>query len=174
MFIPATGLCVLNIPKCGTNTLNAAIERTYKSRALPNHYTLAEMVEQVQKRGLGKPVEALAVIRDPVHRFLSALNYEFGDNGEPLDRAIDRAIYQRRTIAHKPQRDFLDHDLPVMLVPFERMDLALAKIGYCGKPIHENRSIRRWGVEDLAHRLDEIREFVAGDMPLRREALEAV
>lgn len=166
MFIPETRALVLQIPKCASNTLTAGIERRYGKCKLPGHMRLSEMVRQARLRGF-RAGEAVAVIRDPLDRFLSALNHVYGDSAIELDDALNGALRNTRTITFKPQSWFVDCDWPIRLFAFEDIGGALAHIGYEGEPLHRNRSVKRWTLADLDYRMDEISGFTAVDEPLR-------
>jgi len=95
VYLKPLGLFIVSIPKCGSQTLERAIERVSGEKCLPGHIPVGQA-----RKTLGE-IEAWALIRDPWERLTSALNYVYGATrthqispSEPLFRMIvtNRAI----------------------------------------------------------------------------------
>lgn len=138
MYLQEIGLFIVEIPKCGTNTLKA-LESIYTT-SLPGHIPVS-----VAKKTLGHDFDSLALIRDPWERFTSALNYVYGDE-IALEDAMNGAL-RHDTIVLKPQISFIDET--TRLFPFEALPEVVRALGYEGKTPHENASRKRWSVRDI-------------------------
>lgn len=161
MFIPGKDICVLEIPKTGTNTVRTILEELTGRRFLPGHLTAEQVV-----RTIGRTPEFWALIRDPWDRFRSAMNFVYGDTGIALDDAMNGAA-RHGTIVFKAQADFVTD--ATRLWRFEDMPKMLAALGYTGPIPRRNASVRRWDMSEIrAHPMAEaIMERYAPDFELR-------
>lgn len=166
MYIRQTQTCVLQIPKCGTHTLKRAMCEVYGKTTHGGHVKLSTMI-----RNNRDAKEAVAIIRDPLERFVSSLNYDLGDTNTPLEQAMKMAFRTPRKAVYTTQQSYLDVDFPVVLFPFERIGDALQYLGYEGEPIHANKGNGKWSLHDLEPWLPQIEAFISEDYPLREKAL---
>lgn len=165
MYIESLKIYVVNLPKCGSTSMKAAIEAAHGKCRLPGHLRLSRAAAHINER-----FTAVALIRDPVERFASACNFRFADAPHvTLDDAMRQGLRHGETVIFKPQSVFLDSDVPVRLWRFEEMNAALASLG-CSPAPHANKSLRRWSADDIRPhpRFRELREKYAADFELRR------
>jgi hypothetical protein len=160
MYIPDLNLFLVNVPKCGTNTLDMAVRSLY-GECLPGHVPVT-----VARQILGHDFTAWALIRDPWERFASAMNFIYGDTDTHLDDAMNGAL-RHQTIVMKSQAYFVDE--ATRLFPFEALPEVLRLVGYFEEIPHENRSFKRWTTKEIrAHaRAGEVAERYADDFALR-------
>lgn len=89
----------------------------------------------------------IAVVRDPVDRLVSAINYYY-PAGDIDDVCRHILRYRMAQAAFKPQEWFMD--MPgIEVYPLERIGEALASIGYHGEVPRENPS-KKWLSRDDA------------------------
>lgn len=160
MYLKPLGLFIVSIPKCGSQTLERAIERVSGEKCLPGHIPVGQA-----RKTLGE-IEAWALIRDPWERLTSALNYVYGATRTHLDDAMN-GVCRHQTIILKPQSFFVDG--ATRLFPFEALPEVLRLIGYAEEIPRANRSTPRWTAEEIrAHpRSGECAARYSADFALR-------
>jgi len=172
MLIPSRRLFFIEIPKTGTTSVKKALAARYEGVAQKGHLPLSALLNWCEKSGEPKPIEAVALIRCPIERFVSAINYDFGDTKEPLEQAVRRALKEQRSQVYRLQSSYVDStEIPVTLFAFEDMGLALQYMGCDTVAPHENKGPARWNWQDLKPWHEEIEQFVADDWPLRRKVM---
>lgn len=142
MYVPELNVFVLAIPKTGTNTISRCLGEMLGRRILPGHLTARQVI-----RHMGRRPQFWALIRDPVDRFVSSMNFVYGDTRISLDDAMNGAE-RHGTIVFKAQEHFLFGE--TRLWPFEEMAGMLAELGYSGPLPHENASRKRWTRVEIA------------------------
>lgn len=160
MYIPAIGLFIVDIPKNGSSTIRKAVTAAHDQTTFHGHIPVS-----IARQELGD-VDAWALIRDPVERFTSAINFVYGKGDIHFDDAMNGAL-RHSTVVLKPQADFIDAE--TLLFPFEQMEAMLRLIGVQGPLPHENQSQKRWSVSDvLSHsRGWEVLDRYAQDQEIR-------
>lgn len=164
MYIPALGIFIVDVPKNGSSSLSRSILSTYPDAALPGHIPVSDA------RAVLGNVEAWALIRDPLDRFVSSLNFVYGRSDIHIDDAMNGAL-RHQTVVMQPQARFVDPE--TRLFPFEALRAVLAALG-CPET-HENASTRRWTAGDILDhpRGGEALTRYACDAPLRDKAMRA-
>jgi hypothetical protein len=95
----------------------------------------------------------LAHIREPIDRFVSALNFNWGDSEKSLDTALEKTFIGFATLTFIPQVFWLDCNQAQQKLFLSHGDL-LRYIGFSGELPHLNQSIKRWTRGDItSHRL---------------------
>lgn len=157
MFVAPLNLFVVQIPKTGTRTLHEAVRRQHGDDAIvfSEHDSILRMFEKASEKGLmpDGPPDVMAVVREPVSRFISALNHSFGefsDEEVSLDDAISRAFDSRRNRVFRAQCGYIDtEECNLQLIPFDHFDAALERVGYRGPSFNDSASIKRWRADDI-------------------------
>lgn len=129
-YIPHLNTILLQIPKSGSSSL-------VKAASMLGPMT---HIGHLRASAYGIPASRIiAVVRDPVSRLVSALNYYY--TPQPVDDMLRHVLkYRIGQVAFKPQEWFMD--IPCDVYPIERMSDALASIGYFGDVPKENVSIK--------------------------------
>lgn len=161
MFAPHLGVFVVNVPKCGSQTLDMVIERI--GGCVPGHIPAAAA------KAIVGPCETWALIREPWDRFTSAMNFVYGDKDISLEDAMNGAL-RHNTAVMLPQAHFIDS--ATRLFPFEALPVVIRALGYTGEAPHENASVRRWTVADIRAqaRSPEVAARYSADFAARRLA----
>lgn len=130
-YIPHLNTIVLEIPKSGSSTLVKAASTlgtiTHRGHLRASAYGIPD-------------AKIIAVVRDPVDRLISGLNYYY--DPQPIDDMLRNALkYRIGQVAFRPQKWFMD--IPCEIYPIDRMADALASIGYYG-PIPKENANQKW------------------------------
>lgn len=188
------GLILIHIPKNAGTSVEDAIYG-YRVR----HRTWREIQETCPRSWSALP--KIAILRDPVDRFLSAFDYLKSGGRNELDRRFGARMIGRQSIESflnrfsscqehretlmryfhfRRQVDFVCDESTVMvdhLIPFHRMAEGLVKVaGVEPKAlVHANRTTgKRTQICDLSQStLEQIKKFYASDLSLFESASEA-
>jgi len=131
-YIPHLNTIVLEIPKSGSSTLVKAASTlgpiTHRGHLQASAYGI-------------QGARIIAVVRDPVDRLISALNYYY--DPQPVDDVLRHALrYRVGQVAFKSQEWFMDVD-GIEVYPLNSIGDALASVGYVGEVPRENAK-RKW------------------------------
>jgi len=159
MFIPQTGQAVIRIPKTGSSSLDEMIHETYDRKKCDcyGHMTAREIAERLDRSGkLNTLKEFVVVVRNPVDRLVSALNYlHGGKQGHDLNTAMEDAarVDEAASIAYRPQYTFLDYVgyVPYRIFAYDYggVEKAAKRVG-CETPMrHDNPSAKRWTTKEV-------------------------
>lgn len=152
------------VPKTGTNSVKAAIEARHGKRPLPGHLTAAQ--QELHCYDHEWPVdEVIGLVREPIGRFISGLNFVYAKSNLSVDDALNGALRERPVAVFERQTYFWNGEKPVRQIPFHKMNDMLADFD-CGPAEVRNASVKRWGMSHIGHRLDEIRAFLGPDFAL--------
>ena len=163
MYIPALNLSVLCIPKCGTHTITEAFESKFGKCYLPGH------VKAVEHRNRYPHAPVLAFIRDPWERFISQINYGWGDVQHKMDLDAALTAFFRDAGKKEPphltttQAHWIDKRTELCL--FSNLEAKLRDLG-CETVGVLNKGPGRWSLNDLRDtgRMDEIEAFLKPDL----------
>lgn len=151
------------VTKTGTNSVKEELEAVHGKLRLPGHLSAEYQEQQCAKHNW--PVdEVIGLVREPIGRFISGLNYRYAGQDMSADEALDDAMTNTVDVL-RPQSPFWNGTKPVRQIPFPKMDEMLAEFG-CGPAKVRNASVKRWGMSDIDHRMDEIRAFLEPDFAL--------
>lgn len=107
------------------------------------HLTISEMFERTNYQ---PDPEIMAVIRHPIDRAVSFINYT--TNNTTLDERMEFiAKLHHSNLVSRKQSYYFDVDVPVKLFPFERIRDAISYIG--GEYVHLNKVPHRWAHENI-------------------------
>jgi len=184
MFVPELGVALLNIPKCGSSTVRQCLQfHVERQKVTPvqgqyvNHLTLSELKETAQQDGFNiDNMRVVAVVRNPIDRLLSNLNFLFADRfSYSLDKCMSLALSDDLSDEHRnlrPMSSFLDADIKGLeLFPFEKIIDAVRSFGYSGIVPCLNKSRKRFSVEQLELYIDDISSFYRDDFKIYNVAL---
>lgn len=176
MLVPELGVALLNIPKCGSSTLRQCLKfHIERKKATPfknpyiNHLTLSELKKAALKDGFDiNSMKIVTVVRNPIDRFLSGLNYYFADRySHSLDKCVSLALennHHREYIAFRPMTFFVDTDLEgLKIFPFEKITEAARSFGYSGIIPYLNKSRKRFSKDQLEPYMENISSFYKDD-----------
>jgi len=174
MYIPERRIAIIQITKCGSQSLREVIDGHFGKCPHPGHLTEQQMVEQCKRFGQELD-EVWALIRDPFERFMSGLNFVYGDTDVTLAQAMQEILsgHARKSgkIVFTPQVDFLNGGKPKRLWRFEDMDDMLDELGVAGR-IHKNKSKKRWYPSNVKRWQAQIDDMLAVDAPIRERAVD--
>ena len=159
MLVRSLGLFVVEIPKNGSTAIKEAIEAQYGKVSLPGHLTISQMAAHAGEH------PAAAVWRDPIDRFVSAMNFTYGDTpGVTLQDAFNGWWRHRRRVVFQPQSEFLDG--PCVL--FRSVGELLDTLG-C-ETVTRNQSVKRWTREEITSHpgIEAVLQFYADDLQPER------
>jgi len=128
-YLPWCDTVVLQIAKSGSSSLVKAAS------------SLGELTHVGHLPASAHPVASryVAVVRDPVDRLISALNYYYGPGD--VDDVLRHALrYRTGQSAFKPQTWYMD--MPCETYDLADMRLALSSIGHVGDVPKENVSLK--------------------------------
>ena len=184
MLVPELNMALLNIPKCGSSTVRKCLENHAQKRKmvpqsinLIDHLSISEMSLKVKSAGLDiQNLRVVGIIRKPIERYLSALNYAFSDKysrslkeyvGMTLtDRGKEGDKYTYKTY-FRTMSSFLDLSIKnLALYRFEDLQEAVASFGYTGFVPHLNKSRKRFSMEQLDPYMEDILSFYEDDIKL--------
>jgi len=174
MFIPEKNIYLLEIPKCGSRILVKAADLTYKNNTYRGHKDRNTGLVHLDKLGLiNRDTVVVAVIRNPIDRFLSGLNYLCNrDPRYTLDKAlVDLTVTgHRQQMVFRTQSSFLTpHDfkgITTRLCHFSQLQEVCRLLGYTGEPLHENKSPKKYTLLDIRHYIDHLNEHYQDDILL--------
>lgn len=164
MYLPEINTVVLEIPKCGSRTLWYSLKRMYTTS--DEGHKLSEDIVRPNSRVVG-------IIRDPVDRFVSSVNYRYKDSRKEIDVAadIDYMLRERPYKVFWPQHWFTENcpeDCELDLYPFHMLYEALQSLGYNDEFIHKNKGDYRISREKILKekRIDDIWDYYKKDFEL--------
>jgi hypothetical protein len=184
------GILLIHVPKCA----GSSVEQALYGDVRIHHRTWQELSRDYPEAW--EKCTKIAVVREPVSRFLSAYNYlrlggrnEYdlnfsrryirGKSAEQLAALIDRDIHFRKramSFFHfRPQSDFVANGSQIMvdeLIPMERLWPRLERHGVT-QPIHKNQTRSAAAtVRDLSPQTaSQIRSLYARDCELHEIAM---
>lgn len=165
----------IEVPRTGMRSLERALQGV-SSVSHVGHYTVQRFLDCVKV----PPTKYVAVIRDPMDRLLSAVNFSCGTK-EQVDQALDKLVrqgYSTDIIAptspeeleyvYAPQTAYLDADVDYKLHRFGDMQAFYASCGLDKVPTHDNKSKKWFSLEALqAHTLfDDVMQVYEKDVDL--------
>lgn len=158
MYIPATGQIIVEIPKTATRTLKEIALRVHGNIEATGHRRASQLVAWCDLTGRHW-TEILAVWRDPLDKFTSAMNHVYGDNDKvTLRDALNRIERGANQTAFKPAGWYLDRS-DIQLFPFHDLSRIAARIGWRGEIENNFASPKRWTTDDLKGWFDEHYRF---------------
>jgi len=188
MYLPDKHMLVVCPPKTGTSSLIATVQDRAPRPLCKGHMVLSAMMAKLENYGLlhAGPPRVVCVVRDPVDRFLSAINHQAknylqvpGRQATPITvvkRWLARIADDPMTCRHRmfePQALFLDRpDLDWELIRFENFPEAVKRIG-SDTPLHLNASPKLVTRDDLANEgiLEDVERMYEMDQALRKRAV---
>lgn len=184
MLVPELGVALLNIPKCGSSTVRQCLNfHAERKKATPiknpyiNHLTLSELKKAALKDEFNiDSMKIVTVVRNPIDRFLSGLNYYFADRySHSLDKCVSLALknnHNREYIAFRPMTFFVDADIKGLeIFPFEKITEAARSFGYSGTIPYLNKSRKRFSKKQLEPYIENISSFYEDDFKIYNMAL---
>lgn len=184
MFSPDLKVALLNIPKCGSCTVRQCLRfHAERKKATLNgvpyelHLALSEIKESAQKDGFKiDDMQVIAIVRNPIDRFLSGLNYLFSDRySHSLDKCVSLALknnHNEEYLVFRPMSFFLDTDIKgLKLFPFEKITEAVRSFGYVGIVPHINKSRKRFLKEQLEPYMKDILSYYKDDIKIYNTVL---
>jgi hypothetical protein len=184
MLVPELGLFLLNTPKCGSSTVKRCLEYRMSRLRLPSsktkyidHLPLSEMAQAARDESLDiDSLRVVGLVRSPVERYLSALNFVFGQEQHyPLERCVELSFcrefgcetFYRYDILFRPTHEFLDLEVACLdLYKFEDMAAAIQSFGYFGPIPHLQKSTQRFSLSDIKPYMEAIETFYKEDFML--------
>lgn len=179
MFSPDLKVALLNIPKCGSCTIRMCLcfhaerkKATLNTMPYELHLSLLEIKEAMQKDGFDiNGMRVVGVVRNPMERFLSGLNFLFADRySHSLDKCVSLALkgsFSEEYIVFRTVKSFLNADIQGLeLFSFEKITDAARSFGYSGLVPHVNRSRKRFSMEQLRPYMDDISSFYEDDIKI--------
>lgn len=169
MYLPEKNIAILTIPKTGTHTFLNAIDKMYpKMHHVCNYHDRASRVLQMVSKHFGldaaQKCKIFALIREPESRFLSALNFRWGEvliketevikrigNDITLDGLINTSFTnwpEKEDFMFNPQASWLDCD-PSRIKLFLTHKELLSEVGYHGDVVKYNVSQKHFDIRDL-------------------------
>ena len=157
-------MALLNIPKCGSSTVRKCLENHAQKRKmvpqsinLIDHLSISEMSLKVKSAGLDiQNLRVVGIIRKPIERYLSALNYAFSDKysrslkeyvGMTLtDRGKEGDKYTYKTYFRTMSSFVFQNSIPILCVL--------------------NKSRKRFSMEQLDPYMEDILSFYEDDIKL--------
>lgn len=176
MLVPELGVALLNIPKCGSSTVRQCLQfHAERKKVVPiqshyiNHLTLTELKEAAQQDGFKiDNMKVVAVVRNPIDRFLSWLNFMFADRfSYSLTDCValafgDKCNGKKENL--RPMTDYLNGDMKSLkLFSFENIGEAVRSFGYFGTVPQLNKSRKRFSKEQLEPYIENISSFYEDD-----------
>lgn len=167
-FIPELGVAVIRIPKTGGSALEQVINERYdpKQNLCQGHKTALEIANELIALGrLDELREFVVVLRDPLTRFVSALNHLHGrKEGHDINRAMSNACNpsEHHKILFKPQHEFLNlvRQVPYRIFSYSDDGVdAAAKYLECRKPDDVNVSVKRFDIDHVTSHADYDRAY---------------
>lgn len=163
MYWRSLDTAILQVPKCGSTTIRAAMEAVHGKGQLPGHHPASEHWECFT------PERVIAFVRDPLERFVSQVNFNFAPHCEKTDlvKALDLCFKQQHTHIMRRQVSYIDGACE--LHRFEDMDKVLQSFG-CAPGAHENKGRKTWTLQNFyeAGFAEQIHEYVYPDEKLRQ------
>lgn len=151
MILPDRKLIVLEIPKTGSRSVVWALKRNNKNIFYGGHAKLSKLLQRIEENK-DNPWEykAIGVVREPLERLVSGLNYESTKGSKfVLQQRLQRILDGKQDPVYSRQSDFVDvPDFPVDLYPLYQIDKVLSIVGY-DSPVHENKSVKRFTQQDI-------------------------
>ncbi len=167
----------LEIPKNGSRAVYYSLH-AHMPLLGTGHRTIEEILDEVKAN---RGVTAIALIRDPIDRFVSGLNYHVLFKNEvsvkaEIDYLLDPGTRVR--VVLKPQHWFFEkgkHVCHIKLYLYEALDEALKEFEYPeeGSRVH-NRHKHKVSKDQILKepRIEEVWEFYKEDFELREKALK--
>lgn len=145
------------ITKTGTRTFEKAVQdlfpdedQSFFTKQYEN--AAASRVKKVVKRLYGYKVSEnctfLAHIREPVERYLSALNHRWGETDLSLDQAIEKSFINIADLTFIPQTFWMNCPERQQKLFLSQGDL-MRFLGHQGEVPHLNKSIKKWSLKEL-------------------------
>ena len=175
MYMLSKNMATINIPKNASKTLEEAVERSYPGDPFGHVFfrghKRASRVKQLVASKHGKQkaysMTFVALIRDPVERYVSALNHRWASTHDiSLDQAMDKSFIAAEDFVFSTQAYWLDCDTSQQrLFHFKDIHRVLELIGFHGVASLRNESVKRWTVSDVENHpwFDFVREKYAED-----------
>ena len=165
----------IEIPRTGMRSLEFALRGVYRVSHV-GHYTVQRFLDCVK----APPTNYVAVIRDPLDRLLSAVNFSCNTK-EQVDQAFSKLLingYSTEIIApsssdeleyvYAPQTAYLNADVNYRLYRFDDMMGFYNSCGIGKSPPHKNISKKWFSLEALQshHLFSEIMQVYKKDVDL--------
>jgi len=169
MYLPDKNIAVLTIPKNGTHTFVNIFYKMYpNAHQVCGYHDRASRVLQMVSKHFGsdaaKECKIFAIIREPKGRFLSALNFRWGEvlikemealkrigNDVTFDGLLDTSFVnwpEKEDFMFNPQVSWLDCNLNRVKFFTKHEDL-LSHIDYTGEIVNYNKSTKYFTMKDL-------------------------
>jgi len=188
MLWPSQKVYTIDIPKTGCKTKWAVGDLMNADPDMPNgqrfkgHWKLSRAQFYLRQKNIDiSEFEFWTVIRDPIKRATSALNYHYANRNRNLpEMSLEEFIMFIRTGGSKDnlfysQQSFLDvpHST-VKLWPMEKLGEMLRELGWTYDVPHNNRSTKIWSEEDFrkSPKFDYMMEIYHSDWDLYNKALK--
>lgn len=165
-------IILVEIPKSGSRTLHNSLMREDSRLTHCGHLTLG----QIFQPNIKDNPKVIAVIRDPLERLVSSVNYSTQSHN-PKDpyKILDRILDEKVRTHFQTQSRFLEYNnkrtYRLKLFKFEDIDKAVKEFGWDEPAPHHNKSIKKFSMTQLLRysRLDEFKEYYSKDFKLREK-----
>lgn len=163
---------ILEIPKCGSRTLYYSLMAHDSNLKYCGHLTFG----QVFKEDVKDNPKVIAVVRDPMERLVSAVNYS-RQNSNPKDpySLLDYTLDNKARVHFLPQARFLEYNnkrkYELKLYRFEDIDKAVRELQWDEPAPKHNVSKKSFSMSQLLKypRLEEFKEYYKRDYGLREK-----
>jgi|14_taG_2_1085336.scaffolds.fasta_scaffold28988_2 hypothetical protein len=146
----------IEIPRTGMRSLERALQG-FSRVSHVGHYTTQRFLKDVKK----PPSKYVAVVRNPIDRLLSAINFSCR-NKNHVDQAFSKLLkegYSTEIIAptcfedleyvYAPQTAYLDANVDYKLHRFDDMNAFYTSCGINKTPPHDNKSSKQFDMDYL-------------------------
>ena len=158
MFFPKQRLLILEVPKCGSRTLVKACKKEFGHNEFAGHLSIVDVERKINDKKkfnhtLDWEIESVVrIVRDPLDRVVSALNYACKGGSFNLDYLIDQMLKSNPKALNSTQVHWCDSDkYPVHTFKIENMVEALEFLGCQKVDYWENKSTPIINKRDVVH-----------------------
>ena len=182
MLVPDLNMVLLNIPKCGSSTVRRCLENHIQKHKMIaqnanflDHLSLSEMALKLETLGFNiQKLRIIGIVRNPLDRYLSALNYAFGDKyscslAECVDMTLTKDSGDKYSFRmyFRTMSSFLNSSVKnLKLFRFEDISAAVKSFGHTGSVPHLNKSRKRFNIAELKPYIKDIQSFYCNDFNL--------
>jgi hypothetical protein len=171
VYIAATKIAVVEVPKCASTSLISAISSCRSVSDFGEHFTLRQHQQKNPELELGT-----ALVREPLDRLRSGVefcmalrsNVTVSDVKAELMRSLREGRPSQASVVLYPQYSFLLCDVPARLYRLENIALLTGSLGVASPPPIKNKTKKILRPEQVVTAFGEdfVREFYALDFAL--------
>jgi len=157
MYIRKINTAIVCPTKTGTHTFEKIITENYleddqtlfiKQFTHPTASRIKKIVHSKYGKSISNKCKFVAHIREPIDRYVSALNHRFGEDNISLDKAIDKSFITIADIVFIPQIYWLDCMYLKQELFLSQINL-LRHIGFKGEVPHLNKSVPKFSIGQI-------------------------